>query len=779
MGEREKMLRKLRFVLLSGVVIGGFGAAHAFAQAAAAADESDSNNLSEIVVTAQRRSERLNDVPLTVFTNSREQLQAAGVVDISGLGTVTPGLTFSSQGAFAIPSIRGVSTSFNGASADNPVALYVDGAYQPSKQSAFADLPDVDHVEVLKGPQGTLFGRNSTAGAILIFTKEPSFEPHMDLSATESGYLPGNGAINANSTILSGFVTGPLIADKVAASLSASWRDSGGYYINDAYGRDPYVTHKSAGGIEGRVVRGKLLWKATDDFQISFEVHDQQRNDGSNISQAQTSFLDGYQGVGWTGLPGAIVAHQPYHVSFDQGTPHDDWEEYGGQVKLVWNTGIGRFSNQTSYTKTTSNILVNVAAAANQPAACYASFSCVDYTIIDDAQALENETLFSSEKFNVFGASANIIAGVFYYHNNSNFENFLNNTPYPQTSAGPGGFFFDQDQIPDTAVSGFSEANLDFDKWHFIAGGRYNVETLKHYAFYGGFGLNPVTGLNDLPSLQRADPFQVTYRKVTPRVSVRYSWTPDLNTYFTRSVGFKSGLLPVQGTQTQPLPPENLTSYELGLKLSKQNYHLDVALWYYDYKDLQVQQFTGFGGINQSADARLYGLDLDFQYRFNEHWEARLGGSWVPEANYIHYNPAQSYNATPAYTVPYPGSGLPNNSAIDADGTRLPRAPKLTSFVDLSYRTGLSLGRFEAHANGYYSTDAFWTPDLSIKSAAYFLLGANVSLEPNNLANLRFTLFGKNLLNDTYYVGAVTSPAAGWGFYNPPREVGLRADYSF
>jgi hypothetical protein len=107
------------------------------------------------------------------------------------------------------------------------------------------------------------------------------------------------------------------------------------------------------------------------------------------------------------------------------------------------------------------------------------------------------------------------------------------------------------------------------------------------------------------------------------------------------------------------------------------------------------------------------------------------------------------------------------------------RAPKLTAFVDLSYHTGLSLGQLEAHANGYYSTDSFWTPDLSIKSDAFFLLGANVSFEPNSLAHLKFTVFGKNLLNDTTYVGAVTSPASAWGFWNPPREVGLRVEYSY
>jgi len=143
----------------------------------------------EIVVTAQRRSERLRDVPLTISAQNAAMLESAGVSNLRELGVAVPGLSFTTNGTFAQPTIRGVQTTVSQAGADSPVAIYVDGLYQANQLGNLFDLPDVERVEVLKGPQGTLFGRNATAGAIVIHTRDPEFETTGYMEASGARYL--------------------------------------------------------------------------------------------------------------------------------------------------------------------------------------------------------------------------------------------------------------------------------------------------------------------------------------------------------------------------------------------------------------------------------------------------------------------------------------------------------------------------------------------------------------------------------------------------------------
>ena len=130
----------------------------------------ETESLGEVVVTARRQTERERDVPITIVALTADELRVAGVTDMRDLGTAVPGLAISGTGAFFEPSLRGVSGSLTEPGGNSPIAIYVDGVYQPSLSGEFFDLPDVTNIEVLKGPQGTLFGRNATAGAITITT---------------------------------------------------------------------------------------------------------------------------------------------------------------------------------------------------------------------------------------------------------------------------------------------------------------------------------------------------------------------------------------------------------------------------------------------------------------------------------------------------------------------------------------------------------------------------------------------------------------------------------
>ena len=130
-----------------------------------------------MTVTAQRRSEDLQKVPITVQSFDAQQLQNAGVTSTVDLGRLTPGLVYGRGVGLGSPFLRGVGTSSNGPGVENSVAVYVDGVYQASKSAAISDITDVERVEVLKGPQGTLFGRNASGGLINIMTKDPTHDP--------------------------------------------------------------------------------------------------------------------------------------------------------------------------------------------------------------------------------------------------------------------------------------------------------------------------------------------------------------------------------------------------------------------------------------------------------------------------------------------------------------------------------------------------------------------------------------------------------------------------
>ena len=222
----------IRCLLVPGLILamGAFGAAawadpatDASVSTAPSGTASDSGSLAEIIVTAQKRAERNVDVPLSIVIESGAELQQAGVVDTRDLTLVTPGLKVDRLGLYTQTAIRGVSSGVADPGTEANIAYYVDGVYQPSQLGLTFDLLDIDHVEVDKGPQGTLFGRNATGGAIQIFTELPSFTPKGSFSA---------GWGNIDSQEYKGILSGPLYADELAGSIAVAYNGMGGYFEN-------------------------------------------------------------------------------------------------------------------------------------------------------------------------------------------------------------------------------------------------------------------------------------------------------------------------------------------------------------------------------------------------------------------------------------------------------------------------------------------------------------------------------------------------------------------
>ena len=229
------------------------------------------DSIAEVIVTAQRRAERLQDVPLSITAVSGAQLEKLGVASTEDLTDVAPGLKMDRNGVNVQPAIRGVSSVEADIGADTNVAIYLDGVYQPNLPANAFDLPDVSRVEVDKGPQGTLFGRNAEGGAIQVFTLNPSFTP------TGSGTL---GYGDYNDLMAKGFISGPILDQRVAGSLSAFFESSDGYL------KDELRDGKNVGGVNAHLIRGKLLFKLVPKLTALVSVTYSDRTDGADYGQA-------------------------------------------------------------------------------------------------------------------------------------------------------------------------------------------------------------------------------------------------------------------------------------------------------------------------------------------------------------------------------------------------------------------------------------------------------------------------------------------------------------
>ncbi len=285
--------------------------------------------LEEVVVSAQRRSENVQDVPISITALSAARLEETGIQDSRDLPLITPGLRVDSVGAYVQPAIRGITTTLTSGPEAN-VATYLDGVYRPNTFAAIYDLPDVKQIEVLKGPQGTLFGRNATGGAILITTLSP------DLNTTTGKVSAGYGSfdtINAN-----GFISVPLVADRLAFSLSAYHDD-----VKDGWKRNLVTGQKKGAGIETGLVRGKLRFVPVEGADFTLTALYSWRNDDSSY---RASIWHGNTDL--AGTPGVIIPSQPWTYAVDPDVAHDSRAEdvsLRGDIEV----GPGTLTTTTAY----------------------------------------------------------------------------------------------------------------------------------------------------------------------------------------------------------------------------------------------------------------------------------------------------------------------------------------------------------------------------------------------------------------------------------------------
>jgi iron complex outermembrane recepter protein len=700
---------------------GLFASGALFAASANAADTavSDTSQLESIVVTAQRQAERIQDVPFTVTASSAKDLNEAQITDTQSLAGITPGLIMGNGGANVQPSIRGVSSYGTGPGEAANVAMYVDGVYQPIQKADFLDLFDVTRVEVLKGPQGTLFGANATGGAIRIFTREPSENP---TGTVEVGYG------NYNSLHTSAFVGGPLMPGVLLGSIA-------GYYEHqDGYSKD-LVSGGQYGKFRTQSIRGKIKFVGLDWLQAELTEFVFIRNDPNSYAG---TVLNGNT-IATLIKPNAIYGSRPWETG---AYPVGYGNSRGNQTALNINMDFGsmKLTSQTAFEYSNNQILSNITYANTSP--------LVDVQLSEKNHTLTQELQLSSS----YSGPLNWILGYWFYDNKTDDHEELLLDP-----VGAGDNVYVKDHAKTQAVFGQLTYAIT-DQLTAIGGLRYSHEWQAAYAALGST-VTPELG-------------QASWNSVTPRVSLRYAITPDMDVYATYSKGFKSGLFGGFDFSSKPVNPEKLSAYEVGFKSRINDVaELNVDAYYYNYTDEQFSQYNGlFFAYQNAANSHIYGTEVDGAYHLSQNWNLRFGGAYN-HADYARFPGASGQVPT--------GIGGNMTQVFDLSGRQMTRAPRWTGDLGLKYSDHIGIAPIDASVNVAASSKYYFEPSFRIVQPNWVKVNVQIEMKSSDDSHFTYQLWGKNLTNEAVIDSAIIISTGDFANYAPPRTFGASVKFQF
>ncbi|GGJ53140.1 hypothetical protein CDQ92_11530 [Sphingopyxis bauzanensis] len=540
--------------------------------------------LEEIIVTAQHRSQRLQDVPVAVTSLSAASLDQQGVTSTSDLSQAVPGLVFTSQLSAANAYIRGVGSQLFGPVSESPVAVYVDDVYIANPQGSVFSLAGTKQIDVLNGPQGTLFGRNATGGVIQIQTLDPTRDLKVDLSATYGNY---------DFVGLSGYVSGGL-SDNVSTSLAVLYEDQGKGYGRNLFNGDD-VNQQARNNIS---LRNRWMIELPTNTVIRLSA-DYARLGNNNAYQRPQGSV--------SPLPGAAPPiGYPGEYNTNIGAPDFTRLQTGGvSMKVDQDIGSLVLTSITAYRKLRNR---------NSLDQDQTSVAALDLTWETKFHSFSQEVRLQNSANGPF----NWILGGYYYNAVGAFVDLKAN----------GGTLIDYDQQRSESLAAFGQATLEiFPNANVTGGIRYTTD--KQTFGFPTFALSASQKSN----------------KVTYRVALDYKFTPDVMGYVSYNTGFKSGgfnlLAPGNAFR-----PEELDAFEAGLKteLFDRTVRLNFGGFLYRYRDQQVS-IPSIGGdiIVNAAGARIKGFEASIDIVPSDRLKIS-GGLSLMEGHYTNYPGFQSYD---------------------------------------------------------------------------------------------------------------------------------------
>lgn len=749
------------------LALGGLASTSATAQTAStwpdpAQDPAAASQLDEIVITAQRRSENLQTVPVTVSAFRAETLQALSIKSTIDLPQAVPGLSITRTLAGANSFLRGVGSTNSGTTSETQVAVYIDGLYLPNSASAVFGFNNIERIEVLKGPQGTLYGRNTTGGLISVITRDPGRVRSFDVSATYANY----------DTVGLNFYGSTPLTDTLSVNLAATYTDQA-----DGWGRN-VVTGSENFTLTDKGLQAKLLWEPSGKTRVTL------RGFYDHVVTDQGVLAAVYPGsVGADGTP-----YQGERRTADARDGYVDQEQKTISLKIEQNLGFAELTSITGYI----NSITEIYSTQNGiPGAPVTGRSAVYQNILGNDKTFSQELQLSSLRGD---GPLKWIVGAFYYHDDLDFYGAVFGTcvgavcagaPVPQRG-------YSYPTIRSSSVYG--EGTYDFnDATRLTLGLRY---TSDHKAI-SGYN-EPLPGRPNsvavLPAtivLRPGDAYagnptgidpDVNFSKVTYKAVLSHDFAERIHGYLSYNRGFKSGGFNPTVYNNPASQPEVLDAYEVGVKseMFDRRLRLNVAGFYYDYQDIQLRTTAppappGATILFNAAGAEIKGVDVDF----NALVTSRLlinGGFELLDAHYVDFPGGTCVNPRPIGGAILGGTV---STPCDLSGKRVVSAPKVSFNLGVTYTVDTSVGAFALAANDGYKSRFYWDPDNRLSQEPYHLLTASLTWTSKD-ERYSAQAFVKNL-GDSYYYSSGSEGAAGTDVYVPgtPRTFGLTLRYRY
>lgn len=762
-----------------------FASPLAYAQELAEADQNDATaarKLDTVIVTAERREAALQDVPIAVQAFDEDALETAGVTDTMSLPMLLPSLIMTDSTAFVIPYIRGAGSSVIGNGIYSSVATYVDGVYIARQTSGAFDLDNVQSVQVLSGPQGALYGRNATAGAIVVTTKAPS--PDEPLEGRVSGSYGNYDRIDASARI-----SGP-ISDALAFSLNGSINQRDGFIEN--LNPSGFGQHQDdLDSVDSFSVGGALTFRPNDDLSVVLRASRFESDDRGSCC---------YQPVGLEVFPGLIPGLNSNETAIAAlatallGTPVVG-------VNATFGNTLGQTYDPLSNARDNGTFNIDLPGGTGYFIRQDLASLTVDYDF--GVFSGKSITSFGESEFNgstsIFGEGPGLTVTTLLgatiplsgsagftgaFPSSTKSQEFVLNSsessPFVWTA---GVYYFDEDGKTDltgdffgaslwsarnnyevTSLAGYGQVTVPLSQTLSATGGlRYTTEEFRIDDRFDPSDLFSFPGIPNVGNLSQEDE-QLTYL-----ARLQYDNGPLL-VYGGVSTGFKSGALNANNPIAGGAGPEKITSYEVGLKSDLlDNLRLNAAAFYYDYTNIQqnvIDSGSGATFLVNGGDAEIQGIDLELTYRPIEQFTLHASGTFL-----------DSEVKTDA--------ALASGSILPTKGKRTPGSPETSINVGGDWAIPfVTTGELTLNGNYIYNSGYFFDAENRIGTAgaeegSFSLVNLNLSYTfPNE--NIRLSVWGNNVFDEAYYRTGVV--AAGFALINiaaPPAQYGATLTIDF
>ncbi|WP_082835988.1 TonB-dependent receptor [Croceicoccus bisphenolivorans] len=735
--------KRFRERLLTGVVIVAAMPAAAFAQ-----DEDQQGGIGEIIVTAQRTEESAQRAPVVIDTVTADEL--SGVTDVRELANAVPGLQFANAGNSVQTYIRGVG-SFNAKSVqESAVAYSVDGVYLFTTSQISPAMFDLARVEVLKGPQGTLYGRNASGGAVNIITQGARI-------GSLEGYFEGSLG-NYSLFDFTGVVNLP-VSDTFAVRLAGHHVEHDGY-LSDGTSDDDTTA--------GRV---RALWEPSSLVSVKF-AFDAARVRGVGPGSVVVPRVDADDP--WIGALDPRSDTGPTTVSGFRplGDPFNELDQWSSSVELDWDLGFATMTVLPAYRHERLKQLSYVPG----------------YGISEDADIGQKSL---EARLAHQGGGIRWVAGA-YYLKATNDETFDIINPNPAAGRPAVNLLVNPLAVESWAV--FGETTVDVtDSFRLIGGLRYTWENSTSGGYQNQVYPSPTATEEFLPGVEPGDFYvneDVTADAVTWKVGAQYDIAEDSSVFATVSKGFKGGGSYVDIASVDPTyEPETIVAYVFGSRnrFFDDTLQLNLEAFYWDISDQQIS-FVGFNALGQpkfqttnASDSKSVGFSIDTIWLPTPNDRLTFGVEYVDSeySNFVRVQPAAPVGTLcPTTTL---SAGPPARVAIDCSGFPMMRTPKWAGSA--SYRHVFDMadgGELTAGGDMTFASKRYTSIDFSPTTldGGYAIFNAEIEYKaPQQRWSL--ALWGRNLTETAYYSGGIQSGAFNRPTINQPRTYGVRGRINF